>query len=228
MRRTVHQLALELRDAPRWGGRREGAGRRRGPNPRDPHRERPPLASRLPCHVTLKIRRGLPSLRSGRFVREWQRTLAAACDRGRFRVVHYSVQQDHVHLIVKASSSCDLACGMKSVGSRLARAVNRVFSRRGPVLADRYHRHVLRAPREVRNALAYVLLNTRRHLVKLGRPLPPRAAIDPASSGRWFDGWRSPEARAHDSPAVAAPRTWLLRLGWRRHGLVSPLEVPGA
>ena len=143
--------------------------------------------------MTLKVRSGLPSLRTVRLVRELERSFAAACERGRFRLVHYSIQNDHVHAIVEATSARNLASGMKSVGSRLARAVNRVFSRRGPVLADRYHRHVLRTPREVRNALAYVLLNARRHLAKVGRALS----------------------------------RWLLRMGWRRHGLISPGEVPG-
>ena len=86
--------------------------------------------------------------------------------------MHYSIQNDHLHAIVEATSQHDLACGMKSIGSRLARAVNRVFRLRGTVLADRYHLHILRTPREVRNALAYCLLNARRHLAKMRRALP--------------------------------------------------------
>jgi len=137
------------------------------------------------------------------------------------------VQGDHVHLIVEASSARDLACGLKSIAARFARAVNRVWQRTGAVLADRCHVHVLKTPREVRNAVAYVLLNARRHLAKAGRALPRRGAIDPASSGRWFSGWRRSEDRAADSPAVAEPRTWLLRVGWRRLGLIDTSEVPG-
>jgi hypothetical protein len=116
---------------------------------------------------------------------------------------------------------------MKSVGARLARAVNRVFHRSGAVLADRFHLHVLRTPREVRNAIAYVLMNARRHLAKLGRAMDATSRIDPASSGRWFAGWRVAMERAYDSPAVAIARTWLLSVGWRRHGLLSPSENPG-
>jgi REP element-mobilizing transposase RayT len=228
MARRARQLDLDLHEEPRWGGRRAGAGRKPGPNPRDPHRARAPLAARFPCHVTLKVRTGLPSLRSGRLVRELERSFAEACERGRFRVAHYSIQTDHVHLIVEAASNRDLACGMKSIGSRLARAVNRVFARRGAVLVDRYHRHVPRTPREVRSALAYVLLNSRRHLAKLGRKVPSVAAIDPATSGDWFGGWTHGRASTSRGPrAVATPRTWLLTLGWRRHGLISPAEVPG-
>jgi REP element-mobilizing transposase RayT len=131
----------------------------------------------------LKVRRGLPSLRTGRLVRELERSFSESCERGRFRLVHYSIQNDHVHALVEATSAHDLACGMKSVAARFARAVNRIFGRSGPVLVDRYHLHILRTPREVRNALAYILLNARRHFAKLGgRPLP-RPAIDPLRQG---------------------------------------------
>ena len=68
------------------------------------------------------------------------------------------------------------------------------------MLADRYHFTVLTCPRQVRNGLAYVLMNARRHAAKrlarlraLGRtarPLANRGVIDAASSARWFDGWR--------------------------------------
>jgi hypothetical protein len=152
-----------------------------------------------------------------------------ACERGRFRLVHYSFQSNHVHIIVEAASAFDLASGMKAIGSRLARAVNRAFARHGAVLADRYHVRALRTPREVRNALAYVLLNARRHAAKVGRRLSTRdPMVDPASSGRWFEGWRTPAARAtSDPPAVAAALTWLLRIGWRRAGLTEPWEIPG-
>jgi REP element-mobilizing transposase RayT len=174
------------------------------------------------------VRRGLPSLRTVKLVRVLERSFAEACDRRRFRLVHFSVQNDHLHAIVEATSVSDLASGMKSIGSRLARAVNRVFARRGPVLADRYHLHILRSPAEVRRAIAYVLLNARRHLAKLGRALP-RPAIDPASSGRFFLGWnrRFQPASSLHPPSVTPPRTWLLCTGWRRHGLIDPSEVPG-
>jgi len=221
------QLILDLRTPSRWGGRRPDAGRKPGPVRRDPHRRRAPLAARHPCHVTVRVRDGVPSLRTARLVREVEVSFRRACERGRFRLVHYAIQANHVHMIVEAASGLDLASGIKSLGSRLARAVNRVFRRRGAVLADRYHAHVLRTPREVRNALAYVLLNARRHAAKLGRRLSGAARIDPASSGRWFPGWRGPIPGAPDAPAVASPRTWLLRVGWLRAGRIDPGEIPG-
>jgi REP element-mobilizing transposase RayT len=183
-------------------------------------------------HVTLRVKANLPSLRDGRFVREWRRSLAEASERGDFRVSHYSLQGDHAHLIVEAHGKDALARGMKSIAARLARALNRIAGRSGPVLDSRYHHRSLRTPREVRRALAYVLLNARRHLAKRrhasrGTNVP----LDPASSARWFDGWRRKVAargyRATSGREVASARTWLLRFGWRRHGLIDPDEAPG-
>jgi REP element-mobilizing transposase RayT len=185
-------------------------------------------------HVTVRVREDVPSLRSVRLVHEVKRSLAKACERGDFRVAHYSLQRDHVHLIVEARGKQALARGMKSVGARLARAVNRVFSRSGPVLDGRFHHRVLRTPREVRYALAYVLLNARRHFAKARGGRRPPVRLDVASSGRWFDGWKRAwgarlVADAPEEPRceVAPARTWLMRVGWRRHGLVDPSEVPG-
>ena len=227
MKSRSRQLALDLAVPSRWGGARPGAGRKPGPRRRDPHRRREALAARHPCHVTFKVHHDVPSLRTQRLVAELERSWREVRERGRFRLVHDSIQGDRVHMVVEAASKRDLEYGLKSLVARFARAVNRVFRRVGQVLADRCHVHVLRTPREVRNAIAYVLLNARRHLAKAGRVLPRFASIDPASSGRWFAGWRGGSASGADPPAVAAPRTWLLLVGWRRFGLIEPAEVPG-
>ncbi len=141
-------------------------------------------------------------------------------------MVHYVLMGNHAHLIVEGADRQALGRGMKAVGARLARAVNRVFDRRGPVLEERYHLRVLETPREVRGAIRYVLLNAARHTRRAGRAL----RIDPASSGRWFDGWsRGKVVRGRAAaarPPVARPRTWLLRTGWRGHGLLDPADVP--
>jgi hypothetical protein len=159
-------------------------------------------------------------------VREFEVSLRETQRRSGFRVAHYSIQRDHVHLLVEAEDATALSRGMKCVAARLGRAVNRVFQRSGPVLDGRYHHRALGTPREVRAALAYVLLNSRKHAGGRIGVAGASARIDPASSGRWFEGWaRAPEP-ALDPPAVARARTWLLRTGWRRHGLIRPDEVP--
>lgn len=210
------------------GGPREGAGRPPGPRPRVHHVRRPRVRRDHPSHVTIRVRPDVPSLRSRRFLKEFRRTLRAACERGDFRVVHYSVQRDHVHLLVESAGKQALGRGMMAVGARFSRAVNRAFNRLGPVVDGRYHLHVLGTPREVRNAIAYVLLNARRHWKKR-HGSAPGIKLDEASSGRWFDGWKRelPGREARGSPEVSPPHTWLLSHGWRRHRLIDPAEVPG-
>ncbi len=236
MRHRPRQLTLDLSAPRRWGGRRPGAGRKPGPNPGLPHVSRARFRQTLPAHVTLRLLPGLPSLRTVPVVHAIEASFAKGCERGSFRLVHYSLQGNHAHLIVEAHDREALGRGMKSVGARLARAVNRVARRSGRVLADRYHCRLLPTPREVRSALRYVLLNARRHAgrarKRVGRIV---VRLDPASSARWFDGWRgslpademaSPRA-GPTAVAVARARTWLLRIGWRRHGLLDPADVPG-
>ena len=192
------------------------------------HVRRDPHEGRHPAHVTVRVRRGVPSLRRRTLVRELRRSLREACERGEFRVVHYSIQRDHVHMIVEAAGRHALGRGMKSIGSRLARAVNRVFRRSGPVLLGRYHVRALKTPREVRNALAYVLLNARKHWRERHGEAPP-VRVDEASSARWFEGWsREPPGERRGGPMeVATAHTWLLRVGWRRRGRIDPQAVPG-
>ncbi len=226
MRRS--QLELSLKMPVHWGGARAGAGRKAAARPRVWHRERAEFPESCPGLVTIRVRQDVPSLRTVRLVRELERSLREITERADFRVVQYSLQHDHVHLLVEAEGARALSKGMKSLAARLARAVNRIFGRRGAVLDGRYHHRALGTPREVRAALAYVLLNARKH-ARQRAPVPPDSDswVDPASSGRWFAGWAKPPAPPADSPAVTRAQTWLLQAGWRRHGLIRSNEVPG-
>jgi REP-associated tyrosine transposase len=227
------QLALDLRAPRSRGGRRAGAGRKRQAGSGLPHASRAHFRRPLPAHVTLRLRADLPSLRTVPIVREIERTFARGCARPGFRLVHYSLQGNHAHLIVEAQDRGTLGRGMMAIGARLARAVNRIAGRSGRVLADRYHMRLLPTPREVHRALPYVLLNARRHAASARAT--SRVLLDPASSAAWFEGWkrRVPDAQQQRPsamslrPPVARARTWLLSVGWRRHGLLDPTDVPG-
>src|SRR5262245_4042255 len=133
------QLLLQLREPKRWGGRRDGAGRKAGERPAVRHLSRAEFRRPTPAHVTLRMCRDLPSLRTVPIVREIERSFAKGCERPGFRLVHYSLQGNHAHLIVEADDRGALGRGMMSIASRLARAVNRVARRTGRVLAERYH-----------------------------------------------------------------------------------------
>jgi hypothetical protein len=221
--RRGEQLSLALPKAKqRWGGRRANAGRKPLPAWRRkglPHRSRPYHDHRHPTHVTLRLVGGLPSMRRFDLAKAIGETLRAGKQRRGFRVVHFSIQPTHLHLIVEAAGRDMLGRGMRGVGIRVARAVNRALGRRGQLIADRYHARDLAKPLEVRNAIVYVLTSFRHHDDDGER-------FDPCSSARWFGGWTHAPPAQETSTPVADARTWLLDVGWRRHGLVRPTERP--
>jgi REP element-mobilizing transposase RayT len=204
----ARQLAFDL---PKWGGRRKGAGRpRKHPRPGlvgpgVPHLSRSAVSPRHGVHVTLRVRPGVGYLRSGTPARAIEQAIREARERLGMRIVHYVIVGNHLHLIVEAEGVEALSRGMQGFAIRVAKRINALRRRGGSVFVDRYHAHVLRSPREAARALQYVVRNYRHHTLE---HLPPRWH-DPLSSARFVD--RAPGA---DAP-VAAPKTWLLRVGWR-------------
>ena len=147
-----------------WGGRRRGAGRKpKGERAGVSHGKRPKLCARHPVLVTMRLREGLPSLRYDDAHELVRRVLVSSSEREGFRVIEYSVQSNHLHLLVEASDERALSRGMNGLASSLARGLNRIWRRSGRVFSDRYHARRLETPREVRVALVYVLQNGRKH-----------------------------------------------------------------
>jgi REP element-mobilizing transposase RayT len=235
MARGSRQASFRFRT---WGGVRAGAGRPpRGGRAGVSHLRRPAVSPLHPLHVTLRVRRGVPSLR-GRLFPRVQGALALARERFGFRLAQFSVQADHLHLIVEANDRRALSRGLQGLCVRVARAVNRGLGRNGSLFADRYHARSLTSPRTVRLALRYVLLNARKH----GRAQLAQGFVDACSSAPWFSGFARPVALAFGAqqcraqfarlfPAVAAPvaqpQSWLLRAGFLRAGPFDVDEVPG-
>jgi REP element-mobilizing transposase RayT len=218
------QLGLRLKPPPTHGGARANAGRKpNGDRGGVSHHGRPDVTRQTPVHVTLRVLPHVWNLRSTRVLDVVERALAGARTWREFRVVHFTLLGDHLHFVVEADGNRALSEGMQGLTVRLAKGLNRLMARRGRVFADRFHAHVLETPAEVRNALAYVLLNHRSHLARIGAPAP--AGADRFSSAATFDGWRDGPEPA--PPMVtSAPETWLLRAGWRRRGLLSRSETP--
>ena len=203
------------------GSARKGAGRKpKGDVAGVGHAKREAFRASFPLHVCMKVQKGIPSLRSRRLFREIREAIHAHPEKLGMSVCHFSVQSNHLHLVVESTGKEGLSRGMQGLAIRIARAINRAAARIGRVFADRYFSRVLKTPLEVKRALAYVLENARKHgSIPFG--------IDPCSSGAWFDGWRAPFDSATNPPStppanspVTRARTWLLRIGWRRHGLI--------
>ena len=171
-----------------WGGKRKGAGRKpKGGVAGVEHVTRAALAARFPVHVTWRMEEGVWSLRSRRCFGALARAFWGGANRFGFRLVHYSVQGNHVHLLVEADDERALSRGMNGMGVRVAKGLNRVMGRHGKVLGDRYHARILRTPTEVRRVRDYLLQNARKHY---GLTVP-----DPYTS----------------TVAVIAPETFLMR-----------------
>jgi REP element-mobilizing transposase RayT len=184
------------------------------------HRARPIHDAHHPVHATLRAQRALPSLREPDVFPVLRRALAKA-SRGDFRLVAFSVQTDHVHLVVEAANGQALRRGLQGFSIRAARRLNAALGRRGPVWADRYHARPLSSPREVRHGLLYVLQNWKKHI-------PAVTGLDPCSSAAWFSGFRDHIAEPRFTSPVVPPRTWLAGVGWRRHGFIGLEERPAA
>ena len=133
--------------------------------------------------------------------REVRAGLSAGAARAGFRLIHFSVQGNHLHLVVEAADKVALSRGMQGLAVRIARAVNRAAERTGRVFADHYFARELKTPAEVRRAVRYVLDNRMLH----GR-LQPQA-----------------DTCASAAPLIQ-PRTWLLTVGWLR-SRAGPLPV---
>jgi REP element-mobilizing transposase RayT len=223
MRRKVRQLEL---DFVQHGGKRKGPGRKpKNAKAGMPHRQRSAKKRGDPLHITVRLADGLPSLRRGDALKLVLAALSASSDRHAMRIIHYSVQGNHLHLLVEADDRACVARGMNALLSPLARALNKLWGRSGKVFPDRYHDEVISTPTQTRNALRYVLQNGKKH------GAVPRASIDLCSSAPVFDGWKDRPSIASipATPvvsAVAPASTWLLTTGWHRHGLLDIDELP--
>src|SRR5882724_6337360 len=167
------------------------------------HLRRAGFAARHPVHVTMRLLSGVGFLRAFSRARAIEDALRAVKERFGLRVVHYSIQGNHLHLIVECDEPTALSRAIQGLAVRLARALNRLSARTGKVFSDRYHAHVLKTLREVANAVRYVLENFRHHLRE---DVAPQGA-DPCSSAGWIS-----DAASDDAPNLS-PRTWLLRHG---------------
>ena len=207
-----------------WGGRRDRAGRKKVVGRRRvAHARRAEFRELSPLHVTVKVVKGLRSLRTRKMAAALQRAFVAGCERGDFRVVQFSVMTNHLHLIVEAETRTALSRGMQGLLVRMARNLNSALLRKGKVFADRFHSRVLGSTVDVKNTLLYVLNNARRHGIAF------HGAIDPYSSGAWFTGWCEDfDAPRRSERPVALARSWQLVSGWQMHGLIDPRRTPPA
>ncbi len=211
-----------------WGGYRPGSGRRpKGEVSGVSHHTRTAISSRYPVQVMLSTKPELGSLRKKRIHAVIRACLVEGCDTGTFRICHYSVQKTGLRFIVEARDRQALSRGMQGVNVRVAKALNRMWSRNGSVFTDRYATLVLKTGQQTRASLCLVLNGAK---AEKSEAKKLSGKIDPYSSAAYLDGWKDGNAAApEDGPhPVAKPRTTLLRQTWRKYGLLGVDEAPVA
>ena len=211
-------------DAGSWGGARRGAGRKKSKHSGVSHLKREEFPERHPVHVTMKLLPELPSLRSkDTFLAVLE--MFEAAQKENFRIVHFTVQGNHVHLLVEAKGKEALSRGVTGLSVRMSKNLNRRWGRKGTVFADRFHSRVLGSPTEVRNVLGYVFKNRQRHA-----GTDAVREFDSRSSAMLFDGWEEMEAMelVGDYRPLVPARTWMLSKGWKEAGgKLSLYATPG-
>jgi REP element-mobilizing transposase RayT len=224
------------------GGKRKGAGRKRvALMPRVPHTARPWVALEKPLHITLRVERAVGWLRKDKAYRALRHSLHTVLKHHvQFRIIHFSLQRDHVHLICEAESKFGLSRGMRSFEIAAAKHLNRELTpkrckrRRGKVFADRYHVEELDSIARTRNALSYVLNNWRKHQQDRQTRGLFDGRLDPYASGVYFLGWKERKGEdfvvpaGYDPPPLGNAHSWLLTTGYKRGRPISVYDIPGA
>jgi putative transposase len=159
-----------------------------------------------------------------------RRAMRGMLGRNDFQIVHVSIQDTHLHLLVEADDRKALTRGMQSFNIRLARIVHAEQGGVGKVFKYRYHATQIRTASHARHALAYVLNNWRRHYLDVDNGRFLKIKLDPYSSAVTFSGWQQGPFRIPDDYEplpVAAARTALLAEEWKMYGLIDIWERPG-
>src|SRR5262245_19359007 len=178
-RQPTKQLRLALRERYGWGGRRVRARRKRKPGfGRVPHIRRAFARLDVPFHITLRLRDGLPSLRTPWGRRVVHRAAVRMHVKGA-TLQHYAIQHNHLHLIIALERGAALHRALISFACVVAKAVNREAGERGSVFAGRYHARPLETPTELWNGMRYLLTQAAHH----GLGVAP--ARDPFTSYAW-------------------------------------------
>jgi len=219
MGKRIKARQLSLVFGHKHGGWRRGAGRKpKGAQAGIAHRPRVEFVRRSPVFVTQRLAAGLPSLRRLEVLALF-RELVTRLASDEFALIHWSLLSNHVHLIVEADDSVVLARKLGGLLGEFAKRLNKLWQRSGQVFPERFDARVLTTPLAMRTALVYTLANGRKHGAWRGR------GPDRLSSGCEFDGWSDWVAESSSLPRA---KTWLLRVGWRKHGRFSVRVSPRA
>jgi len=222
--KNLKTIQLDLFTNRGRGGKRTGAGRPRSKGSLLRHQTRPEFKVSQPLHVNVKLIKGLPTLRAKNKFKLIKRGILKARERG-LRIIHFSIQSNHIHLLIESENKRELGRGMQSFCISLAKSLNGFLKRQGKVFVERYHLHILKTPTEVRNALRYIFMNFAKHTRTPHRfdaysslicfPDKIKLGLARVNTYALFKGkLRRREFKEEMNLLIAPAESWFLKIGW--------------
>lgn len=187
-----------------WGGRRPNSGRRRKKSQGVSHSVREKVQDRTPLHINFKFK---TRIRNKDSLRTLKRAIKNAGSHG-LRVIHYSMQSNHIHLIIESANNEILTRGMRSLTITFAKGL-----KKGSIQIERYHLHVLKSLRETKNAVHYVLFNEQKHANLKTAYIDEYSSLGLVADLKKISkesGFSIVLRRIRELPVLFEPKSWLL------------------
>jgi hypothetical protein len=124
------------------------------------HTKREAILGPRPLHLTIKLIRA--DIQNKAILKALRHAIFRARLQG-LRVIHYSLEHDHIHLYAESSDNKILGKAMKALGGSLVKRINKHFLSKGRCYKTRYHLRILRSATEVKNVINYILKNGIKH-----------------------------------------------------------------
>jgi REP element-mobilizing transposase RayT len=124
------------------------------------HRKREEISRPRPLHLTIKLNRA--DIQNKTVLKILRNAIQRARLRG-LKIIHYSLEHDHVHLFAEGESNLILSKGMQGLGVSLSKRINNALKIKGQRYKTRYHLRVLKSATEVKNVINYILKNGIKH-----------------------------------------------------------------
>ncbi len=141
---------------------RKGAGRPALHDPGIRHTNRPHIKKPASLHLTIKVKKKKAEIKNKSVLKILKRAILNARKQG-LRVIHFSLEYDHVHLLIEADNNLILGKGMQAFGVTLSKAINRLKKLKGGVYKHRYHFRQISSTRELKIVMNYIFTNGLKH-----------------------------------------------------------------
>jgi len=126
------------------------------------HTLRPRLKKASSLHLTIKVKKIKAEIKNKAVLNLLKRAISNARKQGLI-IIHYTLEYDHINLLIEADNNSTLAKGMQSLGVTLSKGINRLKKLKGAVYKHRYHFRQISSPSELKKVMSYIFNNGLKH-----------------------------------------------------------------